>query len=1664
MKENRLDSGKSRKSKWGWKKHISIILAVALLVTLPIVSSAAADTAISGGAEGMIAAEMPESGINGEAGAAGEPEETEPPAVCVCETRCAEGAANCTGEEAEEAEPQAGPTETTPQPVTEAVNALPQEQVQVTINFKILEANDWAGLLKQSVLETNGDGTVALPAYEDVFTAEDYEIPEGLVFQGWDSGDFVALEAGKTIVLSDGAELTAIFGEDPNALTRGTAAGGTVTTADEFVAALGGNATANGNEITLSDDITLTKTITISAGSYTLNGDGHTITRMKNFEKMFAVRGSGTELTLENVVLDGNKEQFQSGMTYASVCHVLSGGTLTLQSGAVAKNDFGSGAIVGSDATLNIEGGQILDNNKSGIQFYASSTSTVVNMKSGKIAGNNNTGICCSSSGTVNFSGGEISYNSITSLVGGGGIYVGSASLNLSGTARIINNTAGANGYGGGIYCGGRPTSFSGTPVISGNVLGGEVTGSDGTYTLTGGTENNLGFTKSEAGNTKRNRIISGELSAGANIGITSPVEEPIEIIANGLESPLGEEYVGATGYFRADSPNYVTTLNESGNIVLVPIETKYTLTGDPTDYYDTFAQAITAINNSASGGTINLLMDITLAANQTVGKDTVLLGGGHTITRGDGSGAMFTVDSGAMLVLGNSAGTEALTIDGNKANFPVVSGEIIDVKAGTLNMYDGVILQDNPNSPAAGSTLAGAGGVGIEGSSSFNMYGGGIRDCSGYTGGVIVSENASFTLAGGMICGNEGGDGGAVNVHGTFEMTGGTISYNSAVSGGYGGGVMMNNGAFNLKGGEISFNTAADEDNGGGIGNVNDYLNVEGSPVVKGNVEGGSITGSKGSYQLNGGTASNIRIYAGTPLNISGALTSGAQINVTGSSYSAYPFIAAMKGAGVTTGASYAGANGYIRSDSPNYITRLNADGNVTLEKAEVKYSLAGDSAEYGESLANAMAILNNSASGGTITLLTDVTLTAGQTVGKDAVILGGGHTITRGDSSGAMFTVDSGATLTLGTSVGTDTLALDGNPAALGGGGSDSIIRVEGGSLIMYGGVVLTDNNVSTGSGNNNGGAVYVNGGEFHMNGGRIQDCYATANGGGVYVSAGSFTLSDGLICGNQAMGAGGVATAAEGEFTMTGGSISYNRGNGYAVNPLGNFTISGGKIEYNIGVAAGGVGGNTVNMNVKGDPAIRNNVAGGLISGSDGTYTISNPGKEQNITIYTEAQKFNISGALTSGADIRVGGGSNYPVTVATNGTGTGLGAEYYGKDGYIRADNAAYVTRLNTDGNIELALALSYAEQPRDTLIPEKGGSISFAMDRAAAGLLSKTSVYTSGGAAVSGATITADGEKGITVTFSSENALAAGNYYVEVDGVRSDSFGVSTWSLSATEGAYDAELTAGEYLIADNNDSVKLTVNTADGNVEAWTGKPTLSLPGYTPELRAIDEVIDNRTTWGSADAMNKFGFTLTTTASNDIDMSGIVSDTKLENENTIRLYNAYALSEAVTGGSLKIPVKIMDGALTLFSANIEIPFSTQQATVSASVPIKNTSKIDAAGKITFPAAQISNTSLAPLQLTDVEMSWTADAEGWFSNVDALGAELGIGSNRYAFSSGSGGSMAYSIPAEVGKMKGGYAGKLTLDWGMTLGEGNVLKYWNAGESVHVADIVYTVKMA
>jgi hypothetical protein len=184
--------------------------------------------------------------------------------------------------------------------------------------------------------------------------------------------------------------------------------------------------------------------------------------------------------------------------------------------------------------------------------------------------------------------------------------------------------------------------------------------------------------------------------------------------------------------------------------------------------------------NNAVSGG--NYI--ITLNADESLAPQSLSYSGrnvGITLDGGaaertvslSSTGSLFTVESGVTLTLGNN-----VTLQGRSDN----TSSLVRVNSyGTLVMRSGAKVSGNTVSSFDGGVYSSAdsgGGVYVVGFGTFTMSGGEIsgNTASSGGGGVFVGSSGTFTMSGGEISGNTASSGGGalVSYSGTFTMSGG--------------------------------------------------------------------------------------------------------------------------------------------------------------------------------------------------------------------------------------------------------------------------------------------------------------------------------------------------------------------------------------------------------------------------------------------------------------------------------------------------------------------------------------------------------------------------------------------------------------------------------------------------------------------------------------------------------------------------------------------------------------------------------------------------------------------------------------------------------------------------------------------------------------------------
>ena len=304
-------------------------------------------------------------------------------------------------------------------------------------------------------------------------------------------------------------------------LAVGAVSAADIVTVSNFAALQNNISTSDDLTIIVTDDISISNTLTIDSGkNITLRADGthRTLSRDGFTGNLFRVNSSGnltiTGYGTSNLTLDG------TGQASNSLVYV-NGGSFTLADGGILTNNMvpsssGGGVYVNNSGTLTMSGGEISNNTAytGGGVYLNGGTFT---MESGTISNNDydatSGGGVYVKDGTFTMSGGTITNHMVRY---GGGVYVENGEFTMSGTAKISNNTAEIGGgvdlnggtftmsggtisknkanewgWGGGVYVSGGTTFTMKTGEISGNTAsssGGGVYLNRGTFEMESGT------------------------------------------------------------------------------------------------------------------------------------------------------------------------------------------------------------------------------------------------------------------------------------------------------------------------------------------------------------------------------------------------------------------------------------------------------------------------------------------------------------------------------------------------------------------------------------------------------------------------------------------------------------------------------------------------------------------------------------------------------------------------------------------------------------------------------------------------------------------------------------------------------------------------------------------------------------------------------------------------------------------------------------------------------------------------------------------------------------------------------------------------------------------------------------------------------------------------
>jgi uncharacterized protein YjdB len=762
------------------------------------------------------------------------------------------------------------------------------------------------------------------------------------------------------------------------------------------------------------------KDITVSSG-YTIPaiknikltvpaGQEITITAAAGSFRLFSVSNASTSLTLGpttgggTLTLSGNNQAAASERMGVYVSYVSGNVTTFVLNDGVTITGFNRSGLDGhgggvylSSGTFTMNGGKIIGNRATASSGASSS------------AGSG--GGVYLRSGTFTMSGGEISGNTASSLGdGGGGVYAYSGTFTMN-DGTISGNTALS---GGGVYLyGGTFTMNGGT--ISGNTASSVVGDGGGVYVYTNGTFN-VGKTAVVSGNQKKSDSTPNNvyLSSTSVITLGTNANAPAQGMAIHVQTKRADGVIvssGATaamtGYFVPDEagktmthlsgqlfigiPATGVTLNKTTASIAVgaqetltaavapPNAINKTVTWSTSDAaiatvsggtvtaesagtatitatadggftatcavtvttpearigateYPTLTAAITAaVNGTLTDPTeIVILKDITASAvttgnysyayriptNKNI-KLTVPDGQDITITAAAGEFSLFYVsNASSSLTLGPTAGGGKLTLSGgNHAAVDSRSGVYVSGSGRTFVLNDGVTITD------------------------FKINNG--EPCSS----VCISSESTFTMNGGTISGNTASSGGGVYVSfSSFTMNSGTISDNT------GGGVYVGRGTFTMNGGTISGNTASYSGGGVSISSESTFNMIGGT--IQGNTattEGGGVFVYDSTFTMSGGTISDNTASDGGGVYVYANWTSENPVIFTMSGGTIQGNTAASQGGGVYVIGYYSSFSTFTMSGGTIYGTDNAAKTNTANEGVAV-YLGSNATAKYGD------------------------------------------------------------------------------------------------------------------------------------------------------------------------------------------------------------------------------------------------------------------------------------------------------------------------------------------------------------------------------------------------------------------------------------------------------------------------------------------------------------------------------------------------------------------------------------------------------------------------------------------------------------------------------------------------------------------------------------------
>ena len=1141
---------------------------------------------------------------------------------------------------------------------------------------------------------------------------------------------------------------------------------------DTITFASGTNPTLTAGELAITDDVTVSGTVTIS---------GNNASRVFNIDTTAGV-GAVKAVTLSSLTLTQGKSAGDGGAVIIADATDVNLNSVTVSNSVAAGS--GGGIYAGSGKLTATGGGFAARNLITGNTSNATTAGTgggglfldgtTANLSGFllEISGNKAVAGTADGGGILN-NGGTLTVSGATNsrITGNSAARAGGGIENNGGTVTLTNITLGtfgsSLGNSAGVNGGGLHISGAGNVTIDGGVIkantaaqegGGLWNSATGTLTIS---DKSAGVTISgntaagaadPAGDNTKLQGGGGVFNDGGTVSVLDVSANAVAISGNtatgangsggGILSIAGDVTVAGTtisgnGASRAGGGIEAV----SGNVTLNSVA----LTGN----------TLTTAPNPGNGGGLHVTADvITRITNGFVSNNTAAGDGGGLWNSTTGqmiiSGTTFqgnrADEGGGVYTNGGALTFDGVTIAGNSA--ATNGGGVYQVGTMVFGFETVQINNSVINLNTAGGTVAGTGGGGFYAEGSFLLDTTDVTNNTanagkGDGGGIFGTATSQVSLQGGNVTGNVAGRaGGGVENSGFFFADSTVFDKNTA--GVNGGALHQTTGNTVLSFSKVTNNSAVNQ--GGGLWNSTTgflstiFTDITGNVAMTG--DGGGVYGDDDGM---GGGNSDIELTSGT---------------VSGNT-------AAVNGGGV------AALSGLL------FLDTVTVTGNVANGNAP---GLGGGGIYTGAMLqAMNATVSNNTATSGTgngggilVAPTGTGTFFSGNITGNQAARAGGGIEV-----NGGTIVLDNNGTI----GAGRDALNLANNTAGVNGGGlhtsgagvvtirranvSGNVAQQEGGGLWNSAtGTLTVDSTTVTGNvangnadpmGDNTklqgGGGIYNDGGTVTLTNdlGKVSVTGNTAlgSGGGIFSLAGMVTVTDATISGNEAVRAGGGVEVVSGNLALTNVMLTGNDVS--AQGKLATISPGNGGGLHVTGNATTALNSSTVSGNAAG------NDGGGLWNSATGQMVVANTTLSNNTAAMSGGGLYNNGGlvAITNGGVT----GNTANATTAGSGGGGLFNAGTTTLDGVTVSNNSAVQGKADGGGvlnDMAGALGITGGSVTGNTAARAGGG-----VENNAGTVNATNATFTGNRAGVNGGALHASGAATNTITLSKVTGNLAG---------------------------------------------------------------------------------------------------------------------------------------------------------------------------------------------------------------------------------------------------------------------------------------------------------------